>query len=270
MSNNVYYARFKNKTMTKELRKVYMISRLKIEIDINDKQNNKANQNKIFNSILNDYSNNRYIELLGENKLKPYTHHIKRENDKLYWIINTLTDEARENIISPIIKNAPNIVYDKQNQIEVLIKDKTLDLTTYDNLISRNYLSKEKHNYITIKFNSPTSFSSQGSYKILPDIDLIYKSIVQKYNSFSANYEIDDDEVLDYIIQNTSIIDYNLRSVRFSMNNFRIPSFIGSIRLKIRGTDASKNLINLLIDFSTYSGIGIKTSLGMGGVDIQY
>lgn len=247
-----------------------MISSLKIEIDINDKQNNKANQNKVFNSIIKDYSTDTYIEFLGQNKLKPYTHYIKKDNDKLYWIINTLTEEAKENIIIPIMKNMPNMVYDKQNKIEILIKDKVLEITTYNNLISRNYLVKEQHNYITIKFNSPTSFSSQGSYKILPDIDLIYKSIVQKYNSFSQNYEINDDEVLNYIIENTSIIDYNLRSTRFSMNEFRIPSFIGSIRLRIKGTEASKNLIHLLLDFSTYSGIGIKTSLGMGGIEIQY
>ena len=54
------------------------------------------------------------------------------------------------------------------------------------------------------------------------------------------------------------------------MENFRIPAFVGNIRIKIKGTIASKNLINLLLDFGTYSGVGLKTSLGMGGIDIEY
>ena len=247
-----------------------MICKLKMEIDIDNKNNNKSNQNKLFNSIIKNYATPNYIDFLGENKLKPYTHYISRREDKVFWIINTLNKEARENIILPIMKSIPNKIFDEKNEIDIFIKDKSLEMITYENLISRNYLVKEQSNYITINFNSPTSFSSNGNYKILPEIDLIYKSIIQKYNTFSNDYEINDEDVLNFIIENTNIMDYNLKSVRFSMNNFRVPSFIGNIRIKIKGTEASKNLIHLLLDFETYSGIGMKTSLGMGGIDIKY
>ena len=245
-----------------------MISKLKIEIDINNTNHDIYNQNKIFNSIIKNYSNKEYLYFLGENKLKPYTYYIKKDKDKFYWIINTLNKESRKNIILPIMKNIPNEICDEKNEIDIFIKDKCLEMVTYENLISRNYIVKEQSNYITINFNSPTSFSSNGNYKILPEIDLIYKSIIQKYNTFSADYEINDEDVLNFIIDNTNIIDYNLRSVRFSMNDFKIPSFVGNIKIKIKGTEASKNLIHLLFDFATYSGIGIKTSLGMGGIEV--
>lgn len=247
-----------------------MICKLKIEIDINNINDDKAAQNKIFNSIIKNYSTQNYIDFLGENKLKPYTHYIKKDEDIIYWVINTLNEEAKQNIILPIMKSLPNEIYDEKNEINILIKDKYLEMVTYENLIARNYLINEQHNYITIRFNSPTSFKSQGNYKIIPEIDLMYKSIIQKYNEFSTDYEINDQDVLNFIIENTNIIDYNLKSVRFNMNNFRIPSFIGNIRIKIKGTEASKNLIHLLLDFASYSGIGIKTSLGMGGIEIKY
>lgn len=245
-----------------------MISKLRIEIDINNTNHDIYNQNKIFNSVIKNYSNKDYLYFLGENKLKPYTYYIKKDKDKFYWIINTLNKESRKNIILPIMKNIPNEICDEKNEIDIFIKDKCLEMVTYENLISRNYIVKEQSNYITINFNSPTSFSSNGNYKILPEIDLIYKSIIQKYNTFSADYEINDEDVLNFIIDNTNIIDYNLRSVRFSMNDFKIPSFVGNIKIKIKGTEASKNLIHLLLDFATYSGIGIKTSLGMGGIEV--
>ena len=247
-----------------------MINRLKIEINIQDEREQKVNQMQIFNSIIKKYSTDKYIDFLSPNTLKPYNHYVSKRGEKFFWTINTLTQEARENIILPIIENMPNQIDSNEGSFNISIKDKILEQVTYDNLISRNCLTEEKSNYITIRFESPTSFKSLGNYKILPEMSLIYKSIIMKYNTFSRNYEIDDEDVLCSIIDNTNIIDYRLRSTRFCMENFRIPAFVGNIRIKIKGTIASKNLINLLLDFGTYSGVGLKTSLGMGGIDIEY
>ena len=46
----------------------------------------------------------------------------------------------------------------------------------------------------------------------------------------------------------------------------KIPSFIGNIDIYIRGPQTMTNLVNLLISFAKFSGIGIKTSIGMGGI----
>ncbi len=246
-----------------------MLSKLKIKIAINSTE--KFNQNNMSNYILKKYSENEYVDFLEENKLKPYSHYLSKsdDNNTFFWNVSTLTKEARENIIVPIIEKMPNEISYGEDKVNLSISSKLLEQITYENLIYKNYSTKDQSNYITIKFNSPTSFKSLGNYKILPDVGLIYKSIIMKYNTFSKDYEINDVDVLSSLIDNTNIIDYYLKSTRFDMNDFRIPSFVGNMKIKLKGNTVNKNLISLLFDFATYSGVGLKTSLGMGGIEIR-
>ena len=61
---------------------------------------------------------------------------------------------------------------------------------------------------------------------------------------------------------------YELRSTSFSLEGVRIPSFVGRMTLKMTGTQTMSNFARMLFDFGCYSGIGIKTALGMGAVRI--
>jgi len=64
------------------------------------------------------------------------------------------------------------------------------------------------------------------------------------------------------------VIRYDLKSVSFSLEGVKIPSFIGKITIKLHGTDTMANFVNMLFEFGEYSGVGIKTSLGMGYMKI--
>lgn len=46
----------------------------------------------------------------------------------------------------------------------------------------------------------------------------------------------------------------------------KIPAFIGEVIINVRGPQQLSNLANMLIEFGTYSGVGIKTGMGMGGI----
>lgn len=41
---------------------------------------------------------------------------------------------------------------------------------------------------------------------------------------------------------------------------------MGKITIKIRGTQTMTNFANMLFKFGNYSGVGIKTSIGMGAI----
>ena len=64
--------------------------------------------------------------------------------------------------------------------------------------------------------------------------------------------------------ENAQIVRYDLKSVSFSLEGVRIPAFVGKITIKINGTKTMADFANMLVEFGTYSGVGIKTALGMG------
>lgn len=246
-----------------------MITKIKAEIIYNNNfqmEDVLSKLEKFLFSLVSD----EYKMILNTYELKPYSCNFQKDGGKYFWIINTLTKEARDYIALPFIKNDKDSNFIEYNNEIIKIKDIEVVQTTYDSLISKNYLTKEKNNYITINFKTPTAFKSYGQYIFYPDISLIYKSIIRKYNEFSRDYEIDDDEILNFIVENTKVIDYKLKSTRFHLAGNKIPSFIGNVRIKIIGPETNKNLINLLLNFGEYSGVGIKTALGMGAIEIKY
>ena len=62
------------------------------------------------------------------------------------------------------------------------------------------------------------------------------------------------------------IVDYSLRTVRYSLKGTKIPAFVGNIVMESRLSAPLQEIWQLLVALAPYSGIGIKTTLGMGGV----
>ena len=96
----------------------------------------------------------------------------------------------------------------------------------------------------------------------------IFGSLIQKYNAAHTTTEIADENLLGDLQRFTSVIGYDLRNTTFPVEGITIPSFIGTLLLKISGPQQMVNLVHLLLCFGTYSGIGIKTAMGMGALRI--
>ena len=82
--------------------------------------------------------------------------------------------------------------------------------------------------------------------------------------------EISGENLLEELEQHIQIIQYNLRSTFFYMESIKIPAFIGKIKIKINGPQAMVNLVNFLLAYSEFSGIGIKCGMGMGACKIEW
>jgi CRISPR-associated endoribonuclease Cas6 len=60
----------------------------------------------------------------------------------------------------------------------------------------------------------------------------------------------------------------NLKSQFINVDKGKVSGFVGQVNFKIKAKTRQINqLINLLLEFSNYSGIGIKTAIGMGRVE---
>ena len=54
----------------------------------------------------------------------------------------------------------------------------------------------------------------------------------------------------------------------FGVEGVKIPAYQGSLSLKLLGPQQVVNLVHMLLRFGMYSGVGIKTAMGMGAFQI--
>jgi CRISPR-associated endoribonuclease Cas6 len=210
-----------------------------------------------------------YAAVLHESKLHPYAQYISREEDgSCYWVVNCSNEGAAKNII-PVLMNQESIFLEKLNA-KIMLSDRAYNEISYETLSSLFY-GEALPRFIEIRFLTPASFKSDGEYCFFPDIRKIYKSMMNKYDTAmkDSNSSVFDTETLDELCQQSRITRYNLRSRLFPVEGVTIPSFTGTLTLKISGSQTLINFAHMLFRFAEYSGIGIKTSMGMGAIRIE-
>lgn len=208
-----------------------------------------------------------YADYLHISQLHPYTQHLETRAGQWFWVVSCLNEEAIEKIIGQTLEKLDSIVLKKKN-IAIKIVQKKIEYLSEVQMMKKFY-QEDCSKYIQIHFLTPTAFKQQGQYVFYPDIHCIFQSLMAKYDAAVKENQMLDDEALEQLCQNAKIIRYDLKSVNFALEGAKIPSFIGKITIKMRGTQTMANFANLLIKFGTFSGVGIKTSLGMGSYKIQ-
>lgn len=224
-------------------------------------------QSSNMHGVLMEQIDSDYATQLHEQGLKPYSQYIL-SGKQTEWNIKTFTKEAYQNIISPLLDGEFSEFHIEKKDIKVKILNKELKTASKQKLLDEFYEIPGKR-YINLEFLTPTAFKSNGRYIIMPDVRYIYQSLMNKYSAASDDMEMYDDETLEQLVENSQIIQYKLRSTYFPLEGVKIPSFKGEISIKINGTDTMTRYARLLAQFGEYSGIGIKTAIGMGGVKIK-
>ena len=121
-----------------------------------------------------------------------------------------------------------------------------------------------------LSFVSPASFKQAGRYAIFPQERLILQSLLMRWNEACPMYPLRDDDLLAEMENGLHLVDYSLRTGRFRLKSTAIPCFYGKVILEARLPVVLQELWQALLCFAPYSGIGIKTTLGMGGVEVLF
>ena len=207
-----------------------------------------------------------YAEALHQSTLHPYTQHLEYLEGKWCWVVSCLNEQAVNVIIHDTLEKLKAIEIKKRNLI-IIVTQKEYKEIRHRNLMDRFYEGKSSR-YIQVHFVTPTAFKQQGKYSFYPDLRCIYQSLMNKYDSVLDEESMVDEETLEQLCEHSEIIRYDLKSVYFHLEGTRIPSFIGKITIKLTGTQTMANFAGLLFEFGTYSGVGIKTALGMGNIRV--
>jgi CRISPR-associated endoribonuclease Cas6 len=239
-------------------------------LHVKDKSDNRFSYSSAyyFYGMLMEFIDDEYGELLHEQTNMSINQYLVPERDKneALWTVNLLDGNAIEVFSKILDKNKSYYIKNTNSDINVLSLEQKA-ITDEKALIDYAVKAYETNIY-NIKFVTTTSFKSANEYMIFPSVNHIVNSLVNKWNSYSRTYVIDDEDAVNMIVSNLKIVEYRLRSSVFMLKGNRIPGFIGEARIYSRLSVALNEIWNILSYFSSYSGMGIKAALGMGGVSI--
>ena len=236
-----------------------MIYRLTMEFTLDKKQKIDYNIGSVLQGIMMTFLDRDYGDLMHKQSLRPYSQYFEVKGNKYYWIINTLTDEAKTEIIDKILESDRRSLDLTYRKSKLNIEDiKLSEGIILDDIGKRD---------IIVEFKTPTSFKkSTGGYEIFPTVRHIFNSIINKYKNFISDDL--DENLLEKIVENVEIVEYNLRTSHFNVKGNYVPGFMGTVCFKVKGSKEFKNEVMKLLQFAKYSGIGLKGTMGMGAFEI--
>jgi CRISPR-associated endoribonuclease Cas6 len=242
-----------------------MLAELKMELDV-EKQEIGYYQSSNMQGVLMEHIDSEYAEKLHHQTWNPYSLCITAVEDKVIWSVRTLNEEAYENIIKPLACDDFIQFFLAKKGKNIGIRKKELAIKQKKELLEEFY-SKPAEKYLNIEFLTPAAFKSEGRYVIIPNERYIYQSLMNKYSASSENdFEMFDSETLESLSGSSEISGYRLKSTFFPLQGVKIPAFKGELTLKMRGTDTMARYARFLLKFGEYSGVGIKSSMGMGSI----
>lgn len=116
-----------------------------------------------------------------------------------------------------------------------------------------------------LRFLSPCTHKREGEYVLFPTPELIVNGLYRRLGAFSEVLSVNDTQAMKELAQAMRIIRYDLHSVPFFLEGARVNAYQGQLTILIRGSAQLARLGGIILSFAQYAGVGVKTSLGMGG-----
>ena len=242
-----------------------LLAKIKIELNTEKLDYRKSSnlQGVLFENISEEYA-----AKMHQQSFHPYSQNLIREDGRLVWQVSCLTEESYREIIMRLAEPAfSSFVVNGSEEIRVEIAKKDINVTSRTELLKR-FQNIDAEKQIKIKFMTPTAFRQNGMYTILPELRLLYQSLMMRYSATSSTVDMNDEDMLNDLVANTFISRHRLQSRHFPMQGTLIPGFTGSITVGVRGSETIARFARLLLEFGEYSGVGVKTSMGMGAIRI--
>ena len=203
----------------------------------------------------------QWLHEAGNRGISQYLQYKKNAAGYL-WTVNILLDKIAE-ILCPILDGLDQVLIEQQ---VFFISHKKSQEIAMEALLTHGITA----NRVTVYFCAPTAFKQSGRYTIFPQERLILQSLMLRWNETFPACPLQDNDAFDALLAGIHIVDYRLQSTRFLLKNVRIPGFVGSCVLEAKLAPPLLELWNALLSFANFAGIGIKTGIGMGGVQITF
>lgn len=247
-----------------------------VELDISWTKSIQANEawGSIFHGMLMESLTPEHASWLHEYSRRPYSQCLystrtETGEKQWHWRLSGLTAEA----VQVVVKTAyelPDTIYSTQKDMKIFITGRRLVAEdSYGEMAQRFLGGSDIFKSVQIFLDTPTGFKNEGNYAIYPELKLIIANLLRRWNTFSTSEQLDDPHIADALLDMLYISNYRLSMKRFALERTRIPAFSGWLSIGCKNSLMMQRLMAMLFQYATYSGIGIKTALGMGGVHID-
>jgi len=192
-------------------------------------------------------------------------------NQPCYVRITGLNKVVSQALLAVLIEETPQQwpLNECEFQVQGAVCDPELDSwsgsTTYEALAAHQLLSSENlPRRATIHFESATAFQSQGMHIPMPMPNLFFGSLVERWNSFSPVTL--SGEMRRFGKEMVAVSNYRMQSIPVTQK--KGSTIIGGVGrctyIALGGDRYWRGTMQMLADFALYSGVGVKTTIGMG------
>lgn len=145
--------------------------------------------------------------------------------------------------------------------------------SSYSEIVERHFYSTEQKASLSsvfkFKFHSPTTFklAAQNQELPLPVPELVFGSLLQRWNAFAPGPLPDDSRLFASL--KLRLGRYQTQTRLVSIDGQLHNGFVGVVEFRAISCQERFYLqtLNALADFSFYSGVGYKTTAGLGQVE---
>ena len=241
-----------------------MLAKLCIELDTESWNYQKSSR---LQGFMMEHLRSEYVEALHKQEMHPYSQALLRENGRVIWQICTMSEEACDEIIKPLEASVEAATLHNEKE-SVPVKGKAREETDFSELLGEFYQGASQKN-ITVDFLTPTAFKQKGRYIIMPDVRLICQSLMLRQASLASSFDMMDGDALQEIAENCLVTRHRIHSTVFPAEKTNIPGFVGSVTFRCFGSETMARYLRLLLRFGEFSGVGIKTGMGMGAMRLR-
>lgn len=205
---------------------------------------------------------------LHEISLRPFSQYVLSLNNRsIEWHIGLWDDEISAAIKQAVM--AVPFIDIKHIGIRLNIETSEINGQSEKEFLSGFFTEEIPCRRYELEFITPCTHKSGGRYVIFPTPELIIQSLYMRYCAFSQEFSIDDAETMAQLAANLRIVRYSLHSAQYNLEGANITGYVGKITFSIHGPEQLVRLAGMLLSFAEYAGVGIKTSLGMGGCRVR-
>ena len=225
----------------------------------------------VLHGVLMELVGTEYAGRLHESGLRPYSQYIyfDKEKKQYLWHLSAVTADAVNHILKPVLK-MPEKIFLKQKRGYLYVKERSiLEETSYEALIHKFWSGDRLYTQAKLQCMGTTSFKVDKRYTIFPEAFRIYRYLLRQWNQFNTYGILDTTSLLDDLETGVFIWDYNLRMGMYGLEGIKIKGFRGQIIMQFKSNMELQRVLALLSYYSQFSGLGIKTALGMGGVQSE-
>lgn len=123
--------------------------------------------------------------------------------------------------------------------------------------------------YLDLCFLTPTAFHKHRRLLPVPEVHALLRAAASQFNLLDLSSAVEELYLLQKMEQAIVVHSCDIRTRPFPFKpDLSCCGFTGRMRIQLRGADAVNRLLYMLLYAAQYTGIGARTALGMGRIQL--